>query len=338
MAKPLKKLVARAIMLTLGMSLALAGPMLRLSSAAPEQTPPLKSFEDLFSVAFTSSAEWIVGSKGLLLVSFDKGQEWQRRQLQERSGGPASQDLDLLSIRFSPDGSTGWIGGEDGLIYYTADGGHNWEARNAPLSNVNIFRVAPMGPQSACAVGTDGTLLCTADAGLHWDSHQIDKYIDLNDVTFVGNNGWAVGGYRTILCTNDGGEHWRLQQGGNRMVLDEESYFAVAFQDAQHGWVAGLSGELMYTADGGSTWQKTGGASRPSLFAIGGAWPNLWFGGKRGALLERAPDGSWREEQISFGDITDISFAGSHGIAVGLGGTILRTANGGSTWQSVGAE
>ena len=122
------------------------------------------------------------------------------------------------------------------------------------------------------------------------------------------------------------------------MVLDEESYFAVAFEDSQHGWVAGLGGEIVYTTDGGATWRQASGDSRPSLFAISGAWPNLWFGGKRGALLENAADGSWRNAQISFGDITDISFAESNGIAVGLGGTILLTADGGNTWHSVGAE
>jgi photosystem II stability/assembly factor-like uncharacterized protein len=326
------------IALALGVWLVILLSLPHTSWAEADGTPPVRSFEDLYSVAVTSMAEWVVGSKGLVLVSFDEGQSWRRRALRERDGGPELQDLDLLTIRFAPDGITGWIGGEDGIIYYTGDAGRSWKPRYAPFSDQNIFRVAPIDAQSACAVGTDGTLLCTADEGIHWNSHRFDQYVDLNDVTFVGSNGWAVGAYRTILCTNDAGEHWHLQRGGNRMVLDEESYFAVAFKDPQHGWVAGLSGEIVYTTDGGTTWQQVSGASRPSLFAISGKWPNLWFGGKRGALLEQTADGDWLTAQISFGDITDIGFAGSNGIAVGLGGTILRTADDGKTWHSVGAE
>ncbi len=305
--------------------------------AAQEQTPA-HSYEDLFSVAFARGAVWTVGSKGLVLVSSDEGQNWQRQRWDGNSRDGLRHDLDLLSIRFALEGSTGWIGGENGLIYYTDDGGRKWARRDAPSSEQNIFRVAPINSASACAVGTEGTLLCTTDAGVHWNSRRFDHYIDLNDVTFVGRDGWAVGAYRTILCTNDAGEHWHLQRGGNRMVLDEESYFAVGFKDALHGWVAGLSGEIVYTTDGGATWQQTSPASRPSLFAIGEAWPNIWFGGKRGALFELSPAGNWRQDQISFGDITDISIDGRNGVAVGLGGTILRTTNGGDTWQSVGGE
>jgi photosystem II stability/assembly factor-like uncharacterized protein len=160
----------------------------------------------------------------------------------------------------------------------------------------------------------------------------------MNDVTFVGQDGWAVGGYRTILHTSDGGKSWVLQRGGNTKILDEESYFAVAFLDAQHGWVAGLSGDLLYTSDGGQTWHEYGGSSRPSLFAIGIARPALWVGGKRGVLLKHGPDNSWRDIHVRLRDITDIAFSGNTGIAVGLGGTILETADGGNTWHSAGAE
>ena len=59
----------------------------------------------------------------------------------------------------------------------------------------------------------------------------------------------------------------KLQSGGNRKVLEEESYFTVTFADVQHGWVTGLAGEIVTTNDGGHTWRPYGGASRPSLFA-----------------------------------------------------------------------
>jgi photosystem II stability/assembly factor-like uncharacterized protein len=325
----------RRIVVT-GATLVLFATALLRNSSAYAQSASLQYLNDFFSVAITPAAQWIVGSKGLLLNSTDGGHTWDRRTFRERTGGPTLQDLDLLSIRFTADGQTGWIGGENGLIAYTPDGGRTWQPRNAPFSDQNIFRVAPLDSQKACAVGTDGTLLCTSDAGAHWNSHRFDQYIDLNDVTFVGNEGWAVGAYRTILHTSDGGGTWQLQNGGNTKVLGEESYFAVVFADAQHGWVTGLAGEIVSTSDGGRTWQQyNGGGSRPSLFAAAGAWPSLWFGGKSGSLLERAGDDHWRDARISFDDITDIAFAGNLGLVVGLGGTILQTTDGGKTWHSV---
>jgi len=322
-----------------GATLALLATALLSSSVAFGQSTSVQSIADFFSVAITPAAQLIVGGKGLLMVSTDGGHTWERKTLHERNGGPSLQDLDLLTIRFTPDGTTGWIGGENGLISYTADGGRTWQPRNAPFSDQNIFRVVPLDAQKACAVGTDGTLLCTSDAGVHWNSHRFDQYIDLNDVTFVGNDGWAVGAYRTILHTGDGGATWQLQNGGNRKVLDEESYFAVAFSDSQHGWVTGLAGEILSTSDSGHTWRPyAGGGSRPSLFAAVGAWPALWLGGKRGSILERSEDDHWREVKISFDDITDIAFSGKLGFAVGLGGTILRTQDGGKTWQAVAVQ
>jgi len=305
-----------------GATLALLAVAPLWSSDASGQTPTAQSIANFFGIAITPTAQVIVGGKGLLLVSTDGGHTWKWKTLHERDGGPTMQDLDLLSIRFAPNGRTGWIGGENGIIFYTADGGHTWQPRNAPFSDQNIFRVVPLEGQKACTVGTDGTLLSTSDAGVHWNSHRFDQYIDLNDVTFVGNEGWAVGAYRTILHTANGGATWQLQHGGNRKVLDEESYFAVAFVDPQHGWVTGLAGEIVYTSDGGRTWQQYpgGGGTRPSIFAAAASGPSLWLGGKRGSLLERAEDKHWREVKISFDDITDIAFSGKVGIAVGLGG------------------
>ncbi len=309
-------------------------------AAANADTQGAKYFDNLFSVARSPLGQWIaVGSKGLMLVSDDNGATWQRHLLKERPGNGLLQDFDLYSIRFAPGTQSGWVSGERGLIFFSADGGRNWQPRSAPPSDNNIFRVAPIDSSSACAVGTDGTLLCTQDSGQHWLPYAFNRYIDLYDATFVGNNGWVVGAYRTILHTADGGRTWQLQRGGNRKVLDEEAYFAVTFSDAMHGWVAGLSGELIYTSDGGQAWQTYKSESlRPTIFAAYDFNPALWLGGKRGAMMELTRDDHWRDVHVSFQDITDLAFSGQTGIAVGLGGTILRTTDGGKTWHSVGSE
>jgi photosystem II stability/assembly factor-like uncharacterized protein len=304
------------------------------------------SVDNIFSVARVSPGRWIaVGSKGLVLRSTDDGQTWERGILRVRSDEETDvfQDLDLYSVRFSPDFKGGWIGGEDGLIFYSSDGGGTWSRRRVPGLRKNLFRIAPVEAFHACAVGTDGTLICTSDAGDHWAARKVDQHIDLYDVAFVGAQGWAVGAFNTILHSSDGGANWQLQAGGysKDRLLDEQAFFAVAFRDGNRGEVAGLAGKLLLTDDGGRTWRNDGDDSqRPSLFAVSGVWPSIWAAGKHGAIIQHSDGGGWRTIGLRSArqDLTDLAVAHNTALAVGLQGTILRTGDSGKTWTSVGAE
>jgi photosystem II stability/assembly factor-like uncharacterized protein len=315
------------------------------SYAYAENPKGAQSFDNIYSVAPLAPGRWLaVGSKGLVLESSDDGETWRRRVLPERSNQRVDvfQDWDLYSVRFTPDLKAGWLSGEKGLIFFSDDRGATWKPRPAPTADNNIFRVSPADASTATAAGTDGTLLYTADAGGHWATQKQDSNVDFYDVTFIGDQGWAVGGYGTILHSSDGGQSWKIQEGGTSLGrgLDEESFFSVAFADDQRGRVAGLAGKLLVTDDGGTTWRDAGDGKLPSLFTTAGVAPAVWVAGKHGAILERINDHNWRTVEVAGArdDITDLAFSGKTGIAVGLQGVILRTADGGKTWASVGAQ
>jgi len=300
-------------------------------SAAP-------SWLGLFSVAIQPDGKiFIVGSKGLLLVSSDHGKSWLQRTLKERAGSDLFQDRDLYSIRFA-DSKTGWIVGEEGTVLRTDDGGQTWSKQDSGVAN-NLFKISVVDAQNAVAVGADGAIIRTSDGGAHWQSIKCPILITVFDVTFTDKNtGFAAGEFSTILATTDGGQTWKVVSGGNTGDFTVGPFFTLTFIDPQHGTAAGLSGDLMVTADGGKTWQAQKLPDEIGTYVTvqDPDSKKLWVGGAGGKMLAQGSGGQWQESsRATFHDLTDIAFAGKQGVAVGLNGTILLTDNAGEKWQVV---
>jgi photosystem II stability/assembly factor-like uncharacterized protein len=117
-------------------------------------------------------------------------------------------------------------------------------------------------------------------------------------------------------------------------------FFTITFTDPQHGIAAGLSGDLSITSDGGNTWRpaKLPDSSATATYTVAEdtTTKKLWAGGTGGRMFGQNASGQWQKvEQVTFRDITDITFVGNEGVAVGLNGTILLTSNAGERWQAV---
>ena len=297
----------------------------------------------LFGVTIKADGSiYIVGSKALLLISTDHGKTWLQRTLPERPplSSPLFQDRDLYAIRFTADGKTGWICGEEGIILHTTDGGETWAHQESTVKS-NLFKLYVADDKTVYAVGANATVLRTIDGGDHWQSAKIPKAIDIFDLTFSDKNtGWAVGEFSTILKTTDGGQTWLVQSGGNMGEYTIGPFFTITFTDPQHGIAAGLSGDLSITSDGGKTWQpaKLPDSSATATYTVAEdtTTKKLWAGGTGGRMFGQNASGQWQKvEQVTFRDITDITFVGNEGVAVGLNGTILLTSNAGEQWQAV---
>ena len=301
-----------------------------------------KPWDSFFSVACLPSNKcYVIGTEGALLTSNDGGQTWRRRAIARR--GDLSW-FDLYSIRFDNDGQTGWVGGESGLILKTTDGGATWNPQASGTSE-NIFRIAVVDSQTAFACGTNGLLMGTTDGGAHWQLQTLKNGLIFLDIAFAdAQNGWAVGEFETIMHTADGGKTWTPQMGGKRANFKLPALFAVRFIDAQHGWAAGQGGTLLRTDNGGATWQPVTAPSTSPMYSVtyGGATSSsapteLWGSGEGGALLHVALGGGAppKEQTPTVFDLADLAFNGQNGVAVGLGGTIVHTADGGAHWDVV---
>jgi photosystem II stability/assembly factor-like uncharacterized protein len=330
-----------ALML-LALAVMFALPAAAASPAAASGEGLAKPWDSFFSVACPSSNKcYVVGTEGALLTSTDGGRNWERREIAKR--GDLSW-FDLYSIRFANDGQTGWIGGESGLILKTTDGGATWNPQTSG-STENIFRIAVVDPQTAYACGTNGLLMGTTDGGAHWQLQTLKSGLIFMDIAFADTqNGWAVGEFETIMHTADGGKTWTAQMGGKRANFKLPALFTIRFIDAQHGWAAGQGGTLLRTDNGGAAWQPVTVPSASPMYGVayggatsGSAPSELWGSGEGGALLRIALGGGAAptEQTPTVFDLADIAFNGQNGVAVGLGGTIVHTADGGAHWEVV---
>ena len=288
-------------------------------------------WDSLFGVAFGATGNpFVVGAKGTLLESHDDGKTWARRQL-----GDPVEPRDLYSVRFAPDRKTGWIVGENGTIFRTKDGGRNWEKQQSPIKD-SLFKVAVMSTEAACAVGANGILLCTENGGSTW---VVNHFMDFTffDVAFAPKTGaWAVGEYKTVLFSPDDGKHWQLQSGGKR-VFTEPPNFAVAFSPSGDGVLVALGPAIQETQNSGQSWQSFPLTETKQVYAAaaveGTNGSEFWIAGSEGFLSDIGNGKSSRVPTGVAADITDVSFSGDTGVAVGLGGTLVRLRRTDQTWR-----
>ena len=247
-----------------------------------------------------------------------------------------------LHAVFFLDERRGWAAGGKGALLSTEDGGASWTPRSpAPTEDAvrDLFFVDAQNGWAVCERDwyrlktkeeTRSYLLRTADGGRTWARVEVlgpDVDGRLVGVRFAGReHGWAFGELGALYATADGGQTWARQRVPTRHLL-----LGASFLDARTGWLVGPGPTLLYTSDGGATWRE--GRVRDSLadYARRGR-----PGG--GEVDETAPSGASaaRPNTARGGPrVNAVFFADARrGWAVGAGGLVLATDDGGRTWQS----
>ena len=246
----------------------------------------------LNAVHFVDTARgWVVGMDGLLLTTRDGGASWTKR--------PLGTDEFLSDVAFA-DAEHGWIVGSAGTLLATVDGGATW-VRQDPGTSTGLVAVAAVDARQAHALGEGNVILTTRDGGTTWARRQIATDALLVRLVFADAlHGWALGqteggiySRRALLyATDDGGETWRLRREGTRA----SDLVDASFSDATHGWAISrrfddVPNPFLETDDGGATWTVRG-TTKGLLWAL--------------SSIDR--DHAW---------------------AVGWGGVVRATANGG---------
>jgi hypothetical protein len=131
-------------------------------------------------------------------------------------------------------------------------------------------------------------------------------FTDALNGTAVGSTGFAVINWGLILHTTDGGDNWTVQED-----TEIQNYYGVSFVDANTGYVVG----------GGNMWGSSNSRSDNSSSQLVYNSPIL-----------KTTDGceTWTTQITVSTNLLSICFTDeNNGTAVGTGGTILRTTNGG---------
>ncbi|MEJ7618548.1 MAG: YCF48-related protein, partial [Pyrinomonadaceae bacterium] len=265
----------------------------------------------------------------LLLLSADgfaqsRGWLWQN---------PRPQGNMLYAVRFAADHLRGWAVGADGVILHTVDGGFSWASQKSPAATA-LYGVCVLDKNRVVIVGSRGIVLSTDDGGGKWALRPSNTKDHLYAVTFAPSSafkrGWAVGTYGRILTTNDGGLTWQQQDSTISAHL-----LSVSFSDEKIGVAVGEHGTLLWTVDGGATWQarKPPAEQSPPGTSDNSQTGIARFSDAAVTVLISTKTENFRESQLPLTGVAALSSVTA--VAVGYGGRVLRTADGGNTWRRI---
>ncbi len=180
-----------------------------------------------------------------------------------------------------------------GRILRSSDFGNNWVLDTIPV-NGWLFGVDVLQNGSYYVTGSGGSIIYKHDDESTWELLQgVNDYTLWEVCAPEPDNVWVVGGLDKIMHSMDGGLSW-VYDSLNAYRYLENMYFT----DADHGWIVGSAGtgHLYRTVDAGENWE-------------------LEYSGGPG------------------GYIHDIQFINDSIGWIASQGTVMKSVNGGSTWQ-----
>ncbi|AGI25820.1 BNR repeat-containing protein [Pseudomonas sp. ATCC 13867] len=231
--------------------------------------------------------------------------------------------------------------GDHGEVLLSDDQGKNFrQARSVPLSTP-LTGVSFVDADHGWAVGHWGAILVTSDGGESWQIQRMASDVDrpLFAVHFFNaQQGVAVGLWSLVLTTDDGGKTWSEQKlapppGSKRADLNLMGLFSdgkgTLYATAEHG-------QLLASEDRGRTWRYidtgySGTLWSGAVLADG----SLLVGGQRGTLMQGSALGQdWQRIPVqSKGSVTRVVVSGQQVLAVGLDGLLVRSSDGGHSFQ-----
>lgn len=239
--------------------------------------------EEFRDIQFIGNEGWIVGTKGFILYTKDKGKIWTI----SKWGDFSLNDIHML------DNKRGFISADSGVILTTEDGGKIWSVYDTKDVTLN-FNSITFRDATGLITGNKGRVLYTNDAGRNWTLRTIaeakrkNKPVDLNSSFFIDQrNVWMAGNDGVILHSNDGGTTWQPGK------FKEYNYYAITFINNNDGFIAGENGILIRTNNGGSSW-RSDALPAYKINRLIHAPGSLWAIGNGGIIQKSTDNGkSW---------------------------------------------
>ena len=192
-----------------GTSVAVAEAQLQYSPIMPKA-----SRSTLIDVERAGKRIVVVGERGIVLYSDDRGESWQQ--------GKMPFFRMLTGVSFADD-KKGWAVGHQSMVFHTRDGGETWERQldgfrfqeKANADNLRRTRTAyetlaaelAATPDASRELELEDALFAFEDAQLYMEESVVPT--NLHDVWFQDEQqGWAVGSFGRLIETRDGGKSW----------------------------------------------------------------------------------------------------------------------------------
>jgi photosystem II stability/assembly factor-like uncharacterized protein len=233
----------------------------------------------------------------------------------------------------------GYIVGFTGA-YKTTDMGQSWEFKGGPGWATTVFFVDEINGWIGTPVGN---IFKTSDGGESWEQISNIHWTWNKDIKFFNSQiGWVVGeglysDYASIHKTTDGGFTWITQDS-----IWNRGYNEIEIFDSLNAIVVGKPGIVLYTDDGGINWYSEGTNDLGDYFDISMQGSRKWIvGGSEyfypRMFASRETGFPWEKKYSTIveGTINQIDFSDSlNGWCAGAEGILLRTSDGGSSWNN----
>jgi len=225
--------------------------------------------------------------------------------------------------------------GQRGHVLLSDDEGRSWSQSQVPLS-ADLVAVTFPDAVHGWTIGHDGVVMHTGDAGRTWETQLdgrrsgalvLDHYTRQASTLFPGDPKHA----EALLAD--------AKRFAEKSI--ENPWLDVWFSDASNGFVVGAFGMILRTTDGGRSWEPwLHAADNPKglhLYAVRGIGTDVFIVGEQGLVLKLDRDaGRFRALDLPYNG-TLFGITGNERVIVvhGLRGSVLRSTDGGRSWQTV---
>lgn len=179
-----------------------------------------------------------------------------------------------------------------------------------------------------CVAGSGGVVYGTTNGGTSWSLINTGTSSNLTGIRLIGNAAFITGTNGLICVSYNGGSSWTPFTTGT-----SQTFYGASFTNASYGFAVGSNGTA-YRYSGG-TWYaySLGSFNFYGVYAYG----NVAYAVGSGGTICKYSGGSW--SALTTGTTNtfyDVCFWNeNYGFAIGQGGLICRTTNGGANWTAL---
>ncbi|MCH8221910.1 MAG: protein kinase [Chloroflexi bacterium] len=290
---------------------------------------PTRSY--LSAVYFADESRgWVSGLSGGLLLTSDGGQSWQL----------ARTPTDCQINHFAARGSLVWAVGDCDQVIFSADGGATWEDRSIRTgSGTNFTDIEFLDDQTAWISGMQydperPVIMETHDGGKTWG---LNAGVEELAFGFIED--------MSIRVTSDGIVGWAVGSGGLLLKLVSAAEFAeIKSATTPEALRSGApNGPPRSDLPLTYTWRRLGEFTFDSLYSVAVVNNERVHISGEGGAIYRTQDGgsSFDVADVSSGcSMLDLQFLSSQvGVSADeCSGSVIRTLDGGETWNRLDAE
>ena len=293
----------------------------------PRKVPQLGQWYQAALVVPGTSGQLLFAGGYDLIVSRDGGVTWNQAY---------HNPLQIVyKIQALPNGTIIVHNSDFGLR--SADSGQTWEVFTMPGTNITAGDfTSEMNGWVQYGGFENNQVWVTTDGGVSWNLRDPLKHPVISAIEMINDQVGFLGSRDFVFKTIDGGFTWTpLHDNPVNSILD------LHVVNENELWACENNGFIFYTLNGGDFWQEV----NPNIINSNkttGIYANhdgqVWVSGKYVSIMYSATYGNDWTDQIPNSKATMFQpafFNENIGIVGGSEGTLLRTTNGGASWDKI---